>query len=215
VGSGAFGFRRDGRQERGDRLATTIRVKAAGQVLQDVTALLATGRHHRQHPLHEPTLLPRSVYGRITHTPKLRVLRSSPIPCATRSQTALTRSRENRAAWPALTSSGAPSKMLFVLYIPRFAPDLAILGGSRAVGRDGRQSGDSGPAARTRPGCLALAHFVWCATRNTINTIYFPFRARSCDPGRLACCGKEETPERIRHGSDTSAGTRTATPGTQ
>ena len=40
-------------QERGQGLATTVRFKARSQVIQDVVALLPTGRHHRQHSLDE------------------------------------------------------------------------------------------------------------------------------------------------------------------
>ena len=42
------------REKRGDRLASPIGLKARGQVLQHVAALLPAGGHHRQHPLDEP-----------------------------------------------------------------------------------------------------------------------------------------------------------------
>ena len=47
-------FGRGDRQERGERLASTVRFKARAQVVQHVAPLLPAGRHHRQHPLHEP-----------------------------------------------------------------------------------------------------------------------------------------------------------------
>jgi len=82
MGSGDLGFRRVDRQERGASLATTIRLKARGQVVQDVAALLPTGRHDGQHPLHEPT--PVQTVGPTADSPPDDRMPQRPLHCVVR-----------------------------------------------------------------------------------------------------------------------------------